>query len=203
MLISIISLESTAFVPAESFEEEGRLLNDKSKLKIWKIRKSSTCTLPVGMQIAAWTCKRVVGIYEYSAAKTLKTFMGLAGIWISSASLGGGYESAETLGLWQSAFIWNNNLAFFFHECEVKLQCEWLLRMHWSLFVLLHCCRSSARCLLNQTCQVGADSSWENGVRGPLPYQTKPVPENLLCWLLQPLTPFHRAFPRSFEDDWM
>lgn len=114
MLISIISLESTAFVPAESFEEEGRLLNDKSKLKIWKIRKSSTCTLPVGMQIAAWTCKRVVGIYEYSAAKTLKTFMGLAWIWISSAFLGGGYESAETLGLWQLAFIWNNNLAFFF-----------------------------------------------------------------------------------------
>lgn len=52
------------------------------------------------------------------------------------------------------------------------------------------------------SCLLGVDSSRQKQVSRSS-YQSKPVPENLLCWLLLPLTEFHQAFPDGFEVEWI
>lgn len=110
-LVSRAKLQRAISVHAECFEEEGRMPSGESKLQVEKLQESSTCTLPAGMQIAACSCKYLVGIYEYWAAKTLKKFMGLSWTWNSPGFWRGWGLKCRSLGLPLSAFFF----FFFLH----------------------------------------------------------------------------------------
>lgn len=159
------------------------------------------CTLPVGMQMAACTCKCTVGVSTQRPR-----------LWRTSwDSLGFG----SRLLFWGWVWICRNlGLSYkilfsLFWGTWVKLECEWLLQMHQSPFEALHQCRRSAGrevCALLNSCPClvgGGGGSYQKQVQGPLLYRTKPVLEDSPCWLLLPFTQFHHAFPRNFEEEWI
>lgn len=110
--------------------------------------------------------------------------------------LGGGEVGVwRNLGLPLSAFIFNT-LGLFF---SLKVTANAFKSVH-AVTLLQELCLLWSICWIQVAwpCLVGADSSSQKHVQGPLSYQTKPVPEYLLCWLLLPLNSI-RLFPIALK----